>query len=507
MKNSRILILLLAMLMIVSISAVSAAEDIAADADLSISDYSTSLKVEESLDDIQADDESDKLDDSVDTGNNFTSLQSLIDVEEKELTLEKDYIRVDSDKDIQINKNFTVDGKGKYTVDARKLGGIFNVAAGNTLTLKNLTLINGNATEAGGAILNIYGEILVYDCKFINNTAEAGGAIANAGLSTIVNSQFENNHAEIGGAIASVDSVLNVSGSKFINNSAVDGGGAIAATKEASISNSIFDNNTADQGGAIILGEGNNFRVSDSNFTNNKANTFGGAIELNNTQTTVEGSTFYGNTAKNGSAIYNEGNLTVFKNNYGENDTISSNTTIKKPESKVFISPIENVTYGKPLIVHYTIENRSSNVTVSVCLDDGGMQPTVESAVCNIEDDKVTITNLTVAKYLIIIFNNEDDDVEDSSSTAFFTVGKADSNLQVTARVTEYGYIVIDAAVDENADGNITFKVINETGAIVQEGESKIDNASVTFFKEEILPKGKYNYTVSYENENYNAVT
>ena len=95
MKNSRILILLLAMLMIVSISAVSAAEDIAADADLSISDYSTSLKVEESLDDIQADDESDKLDDSVDTGNNFTSLQSLIDVEEKELTLEKDYIRVD----------------------------------------------------------------------------------------------------------------------------------------------------------------------------------------------------------------------------------------------------------------------------------------------------------------------------------------------------------------------------------------------------------------------------
>nr|WP_294999352.1 hypothetical protein [uncultured Methanobrevibacter sp.] len=135
------------------------------------------------------------------------------------------------------------------------------------------------------------------------------------------------------------------------------------------------------------------------------------------------------------------------------------------------------------------------------------MQPTVESAVCNIEDDKVTITNLTVAKYLIIIFNNEDDDVEDSSSTAFFTVGKTDSNLQVTARVTEYGYIVIDAAVDENADGNIRFKVINETGAIVQEGESKIDNASVTFFKEEILPKGKYNYTVSYENENYNAVT
>ena len=172
MKNSRILILLLAVLMIVSISAVSAAEDIADDADLSVSDDSTSLKVEESVDDIQADDESDKLDDPVDTGNNFTSLQSLIDAEEKELALEKDYARVDGDNDIQINKNFTVDGKGKYTIDARKLGGIFNVTAGNTLTLKNLTLINGNATEAGGAILNINGEILVYDCKFINNTAE-----------------------------------------------------------------------------------------------------------------------------------------------------------------------------------------------------------------------------------------------------------------------------------------------------------------------------------------------
>ena len=66
---------------------------------------------------------------------------------------------------------------------------------------------------------------------------------------------------------------------------------------------------------------------------------------------------------------------------------------LSKGNSSVTIDPIDNVTYGEPVVVKYTIENRSSNVTASICYNDGKLQPTVEGAVYVIGKENVTITN------------------------------------------------------------------------------------------------------------------
>ena len=65
---------------------------------------------------------------------------------------------------------------------------------------------------------------------------------------------------------------------------------------------------------------------------------------------------------------------------------------LSKGNSSVTIDPIDNVTYGEPVVVKYTIENRSSNVTASNCYNDGKLQPTVEGAGYVIGKENVTIT-------------------------------------------------------------------------------------------------------------------
>ena len=222
MKNSKILILLLAIIMIISVSAVSAAEDIADSTDLAALDDSTPLEVDEAIDDVQAADG--ESPEPVETGNNFTSLQTLIDGEEvKELTLDKDYTRVAEDKDIEITKNITIDGQGKYTIDANNLGGIFKVNAGNTLTLKGLTLTNGKAIEGGAVWVDSGASLVVDDVKFTNNTGVYdGGAISNYGVASVDHSVFDandlSNRKVSGGAAIWNEGTLTINNSEFKNN-------------------------------------------------------------------------------------------------------------------------------------------------------------------------------------------------------------------------------------------------------------------------------------------------
>lgn len=131
MNKSKILVLLLAVLMIISVSAVSAAEDIADSADVLAQDDSTTLEADDAVD-VQTGPEP-----AAEPVANFTTLQTEISNAGNNLTLEKDYTRVaDDKKEIEIDKNFTIDGQGKYTLDGNKMGRFFVVKEGSTLTLK-----------------------------------------------------------------------------------------------------------------------------------------------------------------------------------------------------------------------------------------------------------------------------------------------------------------------------------------------------------------------------------
>ena len=643
MKNSKLLIFLLAILMIVSISAVSA-EDIANSTDLtSLQDDSTPLEVEDAIDDVQSDDgSSESLADPVEAGN-FTSLQTLIDEGGNNATLEKDYVRVVDEKTIEINKNFTIDGQGKYTIDAKKLGGIFKVNTG-TLTLKGLTLTNGvdseqgaavyvgsgaklvadyvtfteNVAQFGGAISNygtinidhsvftdndynkrnfvggsaIYneniaiinntvfennlkvkanrtnddymwgaissmnGKLEVYNsnftnnsgthggaistwtegtavstavidnCRFVNNTGYNGAAIYVSGsLLTVADSYFENNVVEgtgSSGATSGAGAILiigsngdnKITGSTFKNNKAIDGkgpaGGAVGIEDSTmAIDKCEFEGNTASHVGGAISISGKNpsdVKITESNFINNKANAGGAVYSTGAAKMAVSQSKFEGNDAKNGSAIYNEGALTVSNNTYGANDTIESETEVNKDGSNVTISPIENVTYGTPVVVYYKIVNRTDNVTVSVRLLVEGPQPDIENLNYTIDDEKVTIYDLGVGEYEIQIANIEDNNYDTSADIELFNITKANPNLKVTAKVNEFGIIEINVAGDKALTGNVTFKVINETGAVVSEGTEEIVNGTADFGELQTYAKGKYNYTVDFKDNkgNYN---
>lgn len=230
-----------------------------------------------------------------------------------------------NNNEISINKSLTISGKGNNVViDAKRTTFIFRIEKGNTVTLKNLKLINGKSTW-GGAIYNS-GNLVISGSTFSNNEATTtpivisslvtttadgrGGAIFNSGNLSISGSTFSNNQASDGGAIYN-SANLTVSVCNFNDNKADICGGAICiylrsfasltnTTSTTTVIKSTFTNNQAKLGGAIYIMGGGTTNVTSSNgikytvnhiatlvisnstFNNNKASKNGGAIYINN---------------------------------------------------------------------------------------------------------------------------------------------------------------------------------------------------------------------------------
>ena len=132
---------------------------------------------------------------------------------------------------------------------------------------------------------------------------------------SVTDSLFKGNSASSGGAIylhnPQHDSTI--TSSYFINNSASTHGGAITfsnCSMGSSITNSVFEGNkAADRGGAIYSYANNGSTIGkigkgESTFTGNSAKE-GGAIYIYGNATRIVDSTFTGNSAEKGGAIYN----------------------------------------------------------------------------------------------------------------------------------------------------------------------------------------------------------
>lgn len=238
---------------------------------------------------------------------------------------------------------------------ARLAGGaITNFATINTI---NATFTNNSTTDEnsfGGAIFNS-GKIGAINGIFDGNTStSAGGAITNVGEISSISGKFTNNQAKIaGGAIVTGDvrnetltlnaNLKEIKNSIFENNKATDksgGGGAIMNnqfTNTLTINSSSFNSNSANDGGAIF--NTGNLAVSNSTFTNNTAQRTGGAIanvsdteQKVNANLTVQNSNFYNNQSDMaGGAIYTDSTLTVKKSNFYNNRT---NKTVSAENSK-----------------------------------------------------------------------------------------------------------------------------------------------------------------------------
>ncbi len=205
----------------------------------------------------------------------------------------------------------------------------------------------------------------VTSCKFKDNTALYGGSIANEGNMTISNCIFTTNTAKYGGAIFS-DNELNITGCTFESNNVSNGyGGAIYnglyQKEKAALTSKFLVANLS----KVSSDVGPYLTITESSFVNNNAiNGDGGAIATTG-DANINFSRIIGNTAINGSAIFNSGDLMDASLNWwGSN---------MDPSSNVF----GNVTVTPWLILNITanpniIKNGASQVTAVLLYDSNG---------------------------------------------------------------------------------------------------------------------------------------
>jgi hypothetical protein len=153
----------------------------------------------------------------------------------------------------------TVEGGQLVTLSGGGTVGLWQVNTGVALTLRNLTMADGQATvpgAGGGAVLN-NGTVTITNCILSGHRAPHGGAIYNTGALTVSNSIFSGNtairtvmfgEAGDGGAIYNAGT-LAIANSTFVDNLGEEIGGAIAQTTgTVTTSNSTFFGN---QSGAV----------------------------------------------------------------------------------------------------------------------------------------------------------------------------------------------------------------------------------------------------------------
>ncbi|QDU61186.1 hypothetical protein Pan216_20400 [Planctomycetes bacterium Pan216] len=210
-----------------------------------------------------------------------------------------------SSGELEITDQLTINGLSQLsnvTVSGTNSSRVFNIAISDSnpiasydVTLTNLTITNGQVTDAGadrsgGGVLVQSGNVLVDNVTFSANSVATGenfggGALYNAaGTVAIRDSTISGNSAPFGGGIGNAAGAsLTIDGSTISGNSAASyGGGGIANSGTLSITNSsaISSNivsSSQNFGGGGIINSGGTLTIQDSTVTGNSA-PFGGGI-------------------------------------------------------------------------------------------------------------------------------------------------------------------------------------------------------------------------------------
>jgi predicted outer membrane repeat protein len=256
--------------------------------------------------------------------------------------------------------NLTIIGADKNTtLSGFELSRVFYFDTLGTVTLKDLTIIDGFSNESGGAIYVNGGSLTILDSNISNNSSDSyGGAIYghyNLNIE-VANSTFTSNSAYDGGAISGS---VTANSSTFTSNSAYDGG---AISGSVTANSSTFTSNSASDGGAIS----GSVTANSSTFTSNSAS-WGGAIYGS---VTANSSTFTSNSAAyDGGAI--SGSVTaensIFtSNSAGSGGAISGSVTA---ENSIFTS---NSAAGSGGAISGSVTANSSTFTSNSAAGSGG---------------------------------------------------------------------------------------------------------------------------------------
>lgn len=268
---------------------------------------------------------------------------------------------------IKIDKNITLQGIGsadEVIIDGNNLNSIILVNSVSQVKFFNITFINGNSPDYGGAIHSeLGGQIYVDSCNFINNTATInGGAIDIGGEQHRIKWQIFTNYG-----------FLNATNCNFINNKAYHDGGAISTYWGNSyVYNSYFSRNYADRdGGSVRVGIYSTTFTENCTFDNNTAKEWGGALYNWPGELTVNNCTISNNNAgTQGGAMITSGPLTV------TNSKIINNSAVRKggvvyiaeetphiPSTVIFENNYIEGNYAKHGSLVYADETTSTSTT------------------------------------------------------------------------------------------------------------------------------------------------
>lgn len=230
---------------------------------------------------------------------------------------------------ISINKSITV--RGPATIDAAGQCRHFNISSAFAadVSLTNLTLINGFATQGGSILNNASGHLVLANVQIVNGAATDGGGVYNGGgVVTLTSSTLTSNLAhDRGGAVFSEGGVINIEGGSLRENVASAAGGALYATgaSVAITDDSLLEGNDSDLGGGVFA-LSSELAIEDSAFAHNAANT-GAGLFASAGAATVKTTVFDANNAElhGGGAYLNNGvTATVASSDFTDNSAGSS---------------------------------------------------------------------------------------------------------------------------------------------------------------------------------------
>jgi predicted outer membrane repeat protein len=188
-----------------------------------------------------------------------------------------------------ISTDTTVDGGNLITLDGENLRQHFLVQPGGTLTLRNINLHKGDATNGGSIYNSNNGIVYIRRVNFVANSAsDTGGAIYNLGALDISDANFIQNKT-------------------VTNTIAIGYGGAIGSLGVMTLTRGFFEDNDGRFGGAVFVGGTSNARatIANTTFNQNRASQLGGGLYTNaeTTAITVTRSIFVGNSANTGGGL------------------------------------------------------------------------------------------------------------------------------------------------------------------------------------------------------------
>ncbi len=259
-----------------------------------------------------------------------------------------------------ITDSVSISGLGivNLTIDGDNGGnGIFDIDSAESqidVTVENITIANGaqlafsfsGLTERGGSFfVSDNASLLLKDSVITGSSASVGGAIYNRGTTTIDNSTIENNSSTGDGATS--------------RPARTDG--VIINRNELNVSDSFIQNNS----GTGIFNIGT-LEVENTSITNNTSIYAGGAID-NRNETTITSSNISGNSAPNGSAIRNTGNLSIMDGgSLTIDDTIIEGNISTSSDNNAIVNQ-----QGTTSITNSTVTNHDGGSNVGIAVETG----------------------------------------------------------------------------------------------------------------------------------------